>query len=186
MVVSTVNKTDDGQGIAPAALPKVNVRPSTAKDVSDKVTPISDAVAESSQREGARDVSVSPAKPKSRSEWDVKFAVALILLVVLVNTSLSLMLGSGGEEEAGEFSFYNEDAAPALQTGVLPQEQSEEEADFRRQTEVYVSSEDKRILLRQLNEETIAVQDEEPAVQPTINEDPDSREDILSIINNEP
>ncbi len=115
-----------------SALPKVNVRPT------DSAPP----------PKVARKAAASPEKPSSatasvlprRKDWDIRFAIGLILVVVLVNVSLTLLFGGANTDQTEEAAIILQQPDPQRKTG----------ENTPRTTNVYISSDEKRLLLRHL------------------------------------
>ncbi len=131
----SVYKARSSAGKATAgALPKVNVRPSppaVSTSTGDTM-----AAAENTVQ------TMSVAMPR-RKEWDVRFALALIAAVVVVNVTLTVLLGGNGPDtEDAAISMETEASMPGLR----------DNADDR-DTDVFISSEEKRLLLRHLYSE---------------------------------
>lgn len=136
MNVSTYPPSELSGKRAVAALPKVNVRP--------RIMPVSSA--ETDTPENGTPLPTERAKRNAallrRKDWDVRFAALLILLVVGVNVTLALLLsgdGSSTEEAAITMDSPSEEISRKGAPGDT------------RSTNVYVSSEDKRLLLRHLS-----------------------------------
>ncbi len=124
-------------------------------------------------------VTGSPAfRPRiRREEWDVKFAFGLIILVVLVNVSLTFLLGSHQPpEKLGELAPSADmppEHVPEIITGndaMPPQPQDREiivpvtTQEKKGETQTYISVERKQLLLRRLS----AVPERENAVEQDI------------------
>lgn len=76
-----------------------------------------------------------------RKDWDIRFAVGLILVVVLVNISLTLLLSGGSAPGLEQATISMEQPAPGTE---------QRQAGDDRTANVYISSEEKRLLLRHL------------------------------------
>jgi hypothetical protein len=134
------------------ALPKVNTRPRRA---SVKPCAAADRSAERTQK-------------LRRVDWDVRFAIGLILLVVVLNAGLTLLLGGSGSLPTPRSAVKppKETVTVTPGAGVVPSP--------KRPTEVYISREDKRLLLRQLNARPKAWKNEEDST-PTASEERDAQ-----------
>lgn len=107
-----------------SALPKINVHPAPEETASA----------------GGRGGASLP----GRRGWDVKFALALIFLVVLVNATLTLLLGEEGDPG-------NSGNTPTMPPGKPVAAATATASRETKDTKIFISSEDKRVLLRQLN-----------------------------------
>lgn len=148
------------------ALPKVNVRPAP----SGALPPSSFAPeAEQGRLTAAQSPHPSPLFQPKRKDWDMRFALALILVVVVVNVTLTLVLGGGSGDQA-EIALHPDDAAM-------------DAPEVERRADVYISSEEKRLLLRHLyNDAGPSASAPESAQQGTYRALSEDRDRGLSII----
>lgn len=129
------------------AMPKVNVRPASLPATALRQAETSPRPASMPQASLPSAVSLSSVL-RGKKDWDVKFAVALIVLVVLVNLTLTLLLGGEDEQETPAIIMQHADEEDRSRTVT--------EQNAMRPTQVYISNQDKRLLLRQLNTPTDA------------------------------
>ncbi len=165
MTVSTF-KSKELSPDTTTAMPKINVRPvrvSSPDPASDSVFAPS---REAAQPGGTGGRTASAAPPKKHADWDVRFALGLIVLIVVVNASLTFLLGGDTTHEQEDIFLSKEEAltvspdytetVPAASHGALRPTQrmsvSGNNANASERTEVFISPEDKRVLLRQLNQ----------------------------------
>lgn len=151
---TTASKTrESSRKSAGNVLPKINVRP--AREEASGAAPLARDGAGSTGGKKPQVWSEAGISLHRRTDWDVKFALALIFLVVLVNATLTMLLGGDGEQAKEETIFQQQTEAKTL----LPEKTAATlgtlapAAGTQRETKVFISREDKRVLLRQLNAE---------------------------------
>lgn len=86
--------------------------------------------------------------------WDVKFSLGLILLVIMVNLGLTLLLGLPASSSEQEPAVFKQPAAN--------QQGADSMATNTREAKVFISGEDKRVLLRKLNSAPVTTPEKRP------------------------
>ncbi|MBY0355558.1 MAG: hypothetical protein K2Q12_07490 [Rickettsiales bacterium] len=131
-----------------SALPKINVPPPRERAIAGEMTRLSDVASESVSMEPRE-----PASPRSAAtiRWDAKFAVSLIALLVLVNLTLVLMFA----KPAPQRSDFVTALAPRTSNTSAPELSALAPASGYgkssvRDTTTYISNDDRKVLLDQL------------------------------------
>lgn len=177
MTASIYKDQDVSQKPTSAALPKVNVRPA-AVPVSYAKAPVPQAgKPESSDAGSSVKAALAPELRVRRKDWDIRFAIGLIVVVVLVNVTLTLLL-------SGESAPDTEQATIRMEP--LPPKAEQHQTDNDRSANVYISSEEKRLLLRHLYAPDVRAPHPRNNEQGTYRSLSRSEDRSLSIINTGP
>lgn len=144
---------------ASMVLPKVNVRP-PGDDLPAPAPHQASHPQEDTMRHLASPAVLAPAKTSGRQlpVWDIKFSLGLILLVIIVNLGLTLLLGTPAPLREEQQAVFKQPVAG--EQGAPPVSASAREA------KVFISGEDKRVLLRQLNAAPVATAPEKRPEEP--------------------
>lgn len=130
--------------IPSGAKPKVNVTPSFSGSAAPEVTENIENYAETSRK------TTRPVPDDSTvriSGWDMRFAVGLVLAIILVNTALVLLFSYDTPQQLSALP-------PSAGPQVLPESTAPATPAFSRPaktTETYITNEQRQLLLRQLN-----------------------------------
>lgn len=143
---------------ASMVLPKVNVRP-LSDDLASSVS-VAAHTQEAVIVHTAFPTEATSAKASGRRlpVWDMKFSLGLILLVITVNIGLTLLLGTPAQPREEQQAVFKQPVAG--EQGAAPAAASAREA------KVFISGEDKRVLLRQLNAAPVATAPEKRPEEP--------------------
>lgn len=167
MTVSVYKEREISGKTSSSALPKINVRPSL------DAPQFPPALFEPAASSVLAPAVAAGRRPRAK-DWDAGFAAALILIVIAVNATLTALLGGDSAPATDTSAIVMQPASPVAAQG---------DAKENETAKVYISSAEKRLLLRHLYETAPASRAAPPPVrgQGTYRSVSDRQKDALSI-----